>query len=69
MPAKKVRRRKRKDPPKQKRIDKIVNDYLKEIYGFTPGPEDRVPGVAVAVRWKKRIVHMNCYGYAKPERR
>ena len=67
MATKKTRRRKRKDPPKQKRIDKIVNDYLNTLYGFVPGPDDRVPGVAVAVRWKKRIVHMNCYGYANLE--
>ena len=65
MASKTVQRRKPKPPPKQQRIDKIVNDYLNNLYGFVPGKNDRVPGVAVAVRWKKRIVHLNCYGYAK----
>ena len=67
MASKKVQRRKPKPPPKQQRIDKIVNDYLNNLYGFVPGKNDRVPGVAVAVRWKKRIVHLNCYGYANLE--
>ena len=67
MASKTIRRSKPKPPPKQKRIDKIVNDYLNNLYGFVPGKNDRVPGVAVAVRWKKRIVHLNCYGYANLE--
>ena len=28
---------------------------------------ERVPGVAVAVSWNKKIVHLNCYGYANLE--
>jgi len=67
MATKRTHKRKRVEPPKQQRIDKIVNNYLNNLYGFTPGDHDRLPGVAVAVRWKKRIVHLNCYGYANLE--
>ena len=65
--AKKVHRRKRNALPKLQRIDKIVNNYLGELVNDLPGDRDRVPGVAVAVRWKQKIVHVNCYGYANLE--
>jgi len=48
-------------PPIDTQIDKIVNDLT------NPNDRDRVPGVAVAVRKDKKIVHLNCYGYANLE--
>lgn len=53
--------------PKLPRIDAVVNNYLSSLYETPPGAHDRVPGVAVAVRWKQKIVHINCYGYANLE--
>lgn len=67
MATKKVHRRRHKAPPKQRRIDKIVISYLDKLTGGGLSRGERVPGVAVAVRWKKRIVHLNCYGYANLE--
>src|SRR5215210_5055789 len=67
MVTKKVRRRKHKAPPKQRRIDKIIISYLDELTGGGLSEGERVPGVAVAVRWNKKIVHLNCYGYANLE--
>jgi CubicO group peptidase (beta-lactamase class C family) len=42
-------------------IDKIVTDLI------NPHDRDRVPGVAVAVRVNRQVVHLNCYGYADLE--
>src|SRR5919199_1222143 len=67
MATKKVHRRRHKAPPKQQRIDKIVVGYLDKLTGGGLSRGERVPGVAVAVRWNKRIVHLNCYGYANLE--
>lgn len=69
MASTKLPRGKRSKPPKLPQIDKIVNDYLKKLYDRAPQDRDRgrVPGVAVAVRWDKNIVHLNCYGYANLE--
>jgi CubicO group peptidase (beta-lactamase class C family) len=53
--------------PTQPRIDYIVNNYLNTLYETPPAANDRVPGVAVAVRWNRKIVHLNCYGYANLE--
>ena len=54
-----VAREKRNAFPKNPKIDKIVNDYLDKLYEAPPKGEERVPGVAVAVRWNKKIVHLN----------
>src|SRR5882724_9096449 len=67
MASKKVHRRNRNSLPKLARIDKIVNNYLAKLYDTPPKEDERVPGVAVAVRWNKKIVHLNCYGYANLE--
>jgi CubicO group peptidase (beta-lactamase class C family) len=48
-------------------IDKIVNNYLDKLHDARLKDHERVPGVAVAVRWNKKIVHLNCYGYANLE--
>jgi CubicO group peptidase (beta-lactamase class C family) len=48
-------------PPIDPQIDKIVNDLT------NPKGHDRVPGVAVVVRKNRKIVHLNCYGYANLE--
>ena len=66
MASKQSHKRKPKAPPKQARIDAIINNYLEKLYAPIKD-RDRVPGVAVAVRWNKRIVHLNCYGYANLE--
>lgn len=67
MGAKKNQRGKRTTPPRLARIDKIVNAYLDGLFDAPRKEEDRVPGVAVAVRWNRKIVHINCYGYANLE--
>ncbi len=67
MASKKVQKRKRNVLPKLPRIDKIVNNYLDKLYDAPLKKDERVPGVAVAVRWNKKIVHLNCYGYANLE--
>ena len=67
MASKKVHGGKRNTPPKLARIDTIVNNYLDKLYDAPLKDRDRVPGVAVAVRWNKKIVHLNCYGYANLE--
>lgn len=67
MASKKVHRGKRNALPKQAWIDKIVNNYLDKLYDGPLKKHERVPGVAVAVRWDKKIVHLNCYGYANLE--
>jgi CubicO group peptidase (beta-lactamase class C family) len=66
MASKKAPPRKRKRLPRDPRIDEIVNNYLSKLYAHVKD-RDRVPGVAVAVRWNKQIVHLNCYGYANLE--
>ena len=65
--AKSVPRRKRNALPKLAKIDTIVNNYLDKLYDARLKDRSRVPGVAVAVRWNKKIVHVNCYGYANLE--
>src|SRR5258705_1912967 len=60
-------REKRNAFPRNPKIDKIVKAYLDKLYDAPPKDDDRVPGVAVAVRWNKKIVHLNCYGYANLE--
>ena len=67
MASKKVQKRKRIVFPKLARIDEIVINYLDKLCdgAFTRG--EPVPGVAVAVRSNKNIVHLNCYGYANLE--
>ena len=66
MAAKTVQRKKRSALARDPRIDEIVNNYLEKLYAPLKD-RDRVPGVAVAVRWKKKTVHLNCYGYANLE--
>jgi len=55
--------------PNDPRIDKIVNGYMYRLGAHLTNPEarHRVPGVAVAVRQGKKVVHLNCYGYANLE--
>lgn len=55
--------------PNDPRIDAIVNNHLDELRAQLTNSEDRdrLPGVAVAVRKDKKIVHLNCYGYANLE--
>jgi CubicO group peptidase (beta-lactamase class C family) len=67
MPAKQVHREKPAALPKQTRIDSIVTTYLARLFDARLKDRERVPGLAVAVRWNKRIVHLNCYGYANLE--
>ena len=59
----------RKALPTDPRIDEIVNGYLYGLRAHLTNPEDRdrVPGAAVAVRKDKKVVHLNCYGYANLE--
>src|SRR6266567_3563749 len=80
MTSKKVHREKPEDAfddlnldrnalPKDPRIDEIVNEHMHELGSHLTNPEDRdrVPGVAVAVRTDKKLVHLNCHGYANLE--
>ncbi len=60
-------REKRNAFPRNPKIDKIVNDYLDKLHDARLKDHERVPGVAVAVRWNTKIVHLNCYGYANLE--
>src|SRR6267142_5808636 len=60
-------REKRNAFPGNPKIDKIVNNYLDRLYDARLKDHERVPGVGVAVRWNKKIVHLNCYGYANLE--
>ena len=55
--------------PNDPRIDKIVNAYMYGLGAHLTNPEDRhrVPGAAVVVRKGKKVVHLNCYGYANLE--
>jgi CubicO group peptidase (beta-lactamase class C family) len=63
MASKKAHTGKRTAQPKLPRIDEIVNNYLDKLFAPIKDRE-RVPGLAVAVRWNKQIIHLNCYGYA-----
>jgi CubicO group peptidase (beta-lactamase class C family) len=65
--ANQAHRRNRNRLPRLKRIDQIVNTYLDKLFDAPRKEQDRVPGVAVAVRWNQKIVHLNCYGYANLE--
>jgi CubicO group peptidase (beta-lactamase class C family) len=65
--AKKVKKRNRILLPKDPRIEKIVADYLDKLHYSPAKDSDRVPGVAVAVRWNQTIVHLSCHGYANLE--
>ena len=67
MASKKVQKRKRIVFPKLPRIDEIVINYLDKVCDGAFSRGERVPGVAVAVRSNKKIVHLNCYGYANLE--
>jgi CubicO group peptidase (beta-lactamase class C family) len=67
MTSTKVRARKRTPLPKLARIDEIVINYLDQLCDGAYKRRERVPGVAVAVRRNKKIVHLNCYGYANLE--
>jgi len=55
--------------PKDPRIDEIVNKQLYELGAHLTKPEnrDRVPGAAVVIRKNKKVIHLNCYGYANLE--
>ena len=66
MASKTVHRRKRNSLPKLAQIDQIVNNYLDQLLASVKD-RNRVPGLAVAVRLNKNIVHLNCYGYANLE--
>jgi len=67
MAAKRVQSRKRNALPKSAKVDEIVTNYLDKVCDGAFKKGERVPGVAVAVRWNKKIVHLNCYGYANLE--
>jgi CubicO group peptidase (beta-lactamase class C family) len=55
--------------PNDPRIDAIVNQHMDELRKEMPNSEDRdrIPGLAVAIRKDKKVVHLNCYGYANLE--
>lgn len=55
--------------PNEPRIDKFINEIMSELGAHLTNPEDRerLPGVAVAVRFNRKLVHLNCYGYANLE--
>jgi CubicO group peptidase (beta-lactamase class C family) len=53
--------------PNDPRIDEIVNQHLSELRAHLTKDGDPVPGAAVAVRKGKKVVHLNCYGYANLE--
>ncbi len=67
MATKKTPQKKRNVLPKLPQIDEIVIKYLDQICDGAFKRKERVPGVAVAVRSNKKIVHINCYGYANLE--
>ncbi len=67
MASKKVSKKKRDVLPKLPQIDEIVINYLDQICDGAYKRKEPVPGVAVAVRSDKNIVHINCYGYANLE--
>lgn len=55
--------------PTDPRIDQIVNGHMYGLGAHLTNPKDRerVPGAAVVVRKGKKVVHLNCYGYANVE--
>jgi CubicO group peptidase (beta-lactamase class C family) len=55
--------------PNDPRVDAIINTHMDALRAELTKPEDRdrIPGVAVAVRKDKKVVHLNCYGYANLE--
>jgi len=54
--------------PRDPRIDEIVNKHMEELGAhLSPKDRGRIPGGAVAVRKDKKLVHLNCYGYANLE--
>ena len=55
--------------PNDPRIDEIVNKHMYELGAHLTKAKDRdrIPGAAVAVRQGKKVVHLNCYGYANLE--
>lgn len=55
--------------PNDPRVDVIVNQQMDKLRAELTNSEDRdrIPGVAVAVRKGKKVVHLNCYGYANLE--
>ena len=59
----------RNPPPKDPRVDELVNEQMHELGARLPKGKDRdrVPGAAVAVIQGNKIVHLNCYGYANLE--
>lgn len=67
MASKKAPKKKRNVLPKLPQIDEIVINYLDQLCDGAFKRKERVPGVAVAVRSNKKIVHINCYGYANLE--
>ena len=67
MASKKALKKKRNVLPKVPQIDEIVINYLDQICDGAFKRKEVVPGVAVAVRSNKKIVHINCYGYANLE--
>ena len=67
MASKQVQKKKRNVLPKVAQIDEIVINYLDQLCDGAFKRKEPVPGVAVAVRSNKKIVHINCYGYANLE--
>jgi CubicO group peptidase (beta-lactamase class C family) len=59
----------RNPPPKDPRVDELVNEHMHELGARLPKGKDRerVPGAAVAVIQGMKLVHLNCYGYANLE--
>src|ERR1044072_8188517 len=59
----------RNPPPKDPRVDELVNEQVHELGARLPNGQDgdRVPGSAVAGIQGKKLVHLNCYGYANLE--
>jgi CubicO group peptidase (beta-lactamase class C family) len=53
--------------PNDPRVDKLVHKLMSKLGVHFDNPEERVPGLAVAVRRNQQIVHLNCYGYANLE--
>lgn len=55
--------------PNDPLVDAVVNQRMNELRAQLAKSEDRnrIPGVAVAVRKDKKLVHLNCYGYANLE--
>ena len=67
MASKKAPKKKRDVLPNLPQIDEIVINYMDQLCDGAFKRKELVPGVAVAVRSNKNIVHINCYGYANLE--